>query len=150
MATVRILSPTEHSILENVAPDVFDNVPRPKLSWEFLNDPRHHLAVAIAENGLVVGMASGVHYVHPDKDPQMFINEVGVSKAYQGQGLGARLLVTLLQRASDLGCTEAWTATDPENARAQGLYSKLGGIKDPKPFVMFTFSIKPHHGHSDA
>jgi len=143
VATVRILGPTEHSVLEKVAPDVFDDAPRPELSREFLTDPRHHLAVAISEEGLVVGMASGVHYVHPDKDPQMFINEVGVSPVYEGQGLGKRLIAVLLERASALGCTEAWTATEPENARAQALYTRSGGVKDETPFVMFTFPLRP-------
>jgi ribosomal protein S18 acetylase RimI-like enzyme len=142
VATVRVLSPTEHSILERVAPDVFDDAPRPELTREFLTDPRHHLAVALSEDGLVVGMASGVHYVHPDKDPQMFINEVGVSPAYEGQGLGKRLIAALLERASALGCTEAWTATEPENSRAQALYSRTGGVKDQTPFVMFTFPLR--------
>jgi aminoglycoside 6'-N-acetyltransferase I len=95
-------------------------------------------------------MASGVHYVHPDKEPQMFINEVGVSAAYEGQGLGRRLLTALLGRASELGCTEAWTATEPDNARAQALYRKVGGIKDDTAFVMFTFPIAPHRNPSDA
>ncbi len=150
MVIVRILSASEHSILDIVAPDVFDDEPKPVLSREFLSDPRHHLAVAIAENGSVVGMASGVHYVHPDKEPQMFINEVGVSAAYEGQGLGRRLLTALLGRASELGCTEAWTATEPDNARAQALYRKVGGIKDDTAFVMFTFPIAPHRNPSDA
>jgi len=150
VVAVRILGPTEHSILEKVAPDVFDDTPKPELSREFLADPRHHLAVAIAEHGLVVGMASGVHYVHPDKDPQMFINEVGVSATHEGQGLGKRLLAALLQRASELGCTEAWTATEPDNARAQALYSKAGGVKDGTPFVMFTFQVTPSRAAGDA
>jgi ribosomal protein S18 acetylase RimI-like enzyme len=150
VATVRILGPTEHSVLERVAPEVFDDTPRPDLSREFLTDPRHHLAVAISEDGLVVGMASGVHYVHPDKEPQMFINEVGVSPAHEGQGLGKRLVAALLNRASALGCTEAWTATEPENARAQALYSRAGGVKDQTPFVMFTFPLTPGRAPGDA
>lgn len=68
MITVRILDATDLAILETIAPDVFDDRPRPELSREFLSDPRHHLAVAINERGVVVGMASGVHPVHPDKD----------------------------------------------------------------------------------
>lgn len=141
LVTVRILALSDLAILGNVASDVFDNVPRPDLSYEFLRDPCHHLAVAISEQGQVVGMASGVHYVHPDKDPQMFINEVGVSAAYEGQGLGKRLLAELFQRASELGSTEAWTATEPNNTRAQALYSRAGGERDPTAFVMFTFPV---------
>ena len=150
MTTVRILDATDLSALETVAPDVFDDRPRPELSREFLSDPRHHLAVAINEQGVVVGMASGVHYVHPDKEAQMFINEVGVSAAYEGQGLGKRLLAALLQRASELGCIEAWTATEPENARAQALYSKAGGVKDQTPFVMFNFPVARRRTSGDA
>lgn len=150
MVTVRILEPSDFSLLENVAPDVFDEFPKPELSREFLNDPRHHLAVAVTELNLVVGMASGVHYVHPDKEPQMFVNEVGVATAYEGQGIGKRLLAALLQRASELGCTEAWTATEPENMRAQALYSRVGGVKDETPFVMFTFPVSPRSESSDA
>lgn len=101
VTTVRILDATDFAVLETVASDVFDDYPRPELSREFLCDPRHHLAVAINEQGVVVGMAGGVHYAHPDKEAQLFINEVGVSTAYVGQGLGKRLLAALLQRASE-------------------------------------------------
>lgn len=141
MITVRILGATEHRLLASVSPDVFDDEPVERLTREFLGDPRHHLAVAITEDGLIVGMASGVHYVHPDKAAQMFINEVGVAAAYEGQGIGKRLLAVLLERASSLGCTEAWTATEPDNLRAQALYARAGGVKDPTPFVMFTFPV---------
>lgn len=150
MVNIRILASSECSVLENVASDVFDSPPKPHLVSEFLQDPRHHLAVAITERQLVVGMASGVHYVHPDKEPQMFINEVGVSSAYQGQGIGKQLLAALLQRASELGCTEAWTATEPDNSRAQSLYARLGAVKDETPFVMFTFPVSRPDASDDA
>lgn len=150
MITVRILGPSEHSALEHVAPDVFDGPVQPELAKQFLRDERHHLAVAISPAGQVVGMASAVHYVHPDKAAQMFINEVGVSQSCEGQGIGKRLLAALLQRASELGCTEAWTATDPENTRAQALYSRAGGEKDAAPFVMFTFPLRAPRACGDA
>ena len=54
---------------------------------EFLADSRHHLAVAVDE-GRVVGMASAVHYVHPDKPPELWINEVGVAPTHRGLGIG--------------------------------------------------------------
>ncbi len=86
-------------------------------------------------------MASAVHYVHPDKPAQMFINEVGVSAAVEGKGIGKQLLAALLQRAAGLGCSEAWTATEPDNVRAQALYAKAGGARDPTSFFMFTLPI---------
>jgi hypothetical protein len=54
----------------NVAAEVFDNPIDADLTAEFLGDARHHLAVAI-DDGLVVGFASAIHYVHPDKPPQL-------------------------------------------------------------------------------
>lgn len=66
MPTIRILGPADAAVLDRVAPQVFDNAVDPRRAAEFLADPRHHLAVAL-DADVVVGMASGVHYVHPDK-----------------------------------------------------------------------------------
>jgi ribosomal protein S18 acetylase RimI-like enzyme len=143
MVTVQLLTSDEYAVLCDVAVDVFNEAIHPAHAREFLADPRHHLAVAIAAGGRVVGMASAVHYVHPDKPPQMFINEIGVSQAHEGQGLGKRLIAALMQRASELGCTEAWTATEPDNLRAQALYTRASGVKDPTPFIMYTFPVVP-------
>jgi hypothetical protein len=52
-------------VLMNVAAEVFDNPINPALANEFLEDPRHHIAIAI-DDGLVVGFGSGVDYIHPD------------------------------------------------------------------------------------
>lgn len=64
---------------------MFDNDAVPELSAEFLQDDRHHLVVAL-EDELVVGFASRVYYVHPDKPPELWINEIGVAPSHQGCG----------------------------------------------------------------
>jgi ribosomal protein S18 acetylase RimI-like enzyme len=127
--TVRVLTSSEAQVLSNVAPDVFDGPVNPRWTAEFFADPRHHLAVAL-EGDLVVGMASGVHYLHPDKPPELFINEVGVSEAWQGQGLGRQLLDALIAHARMLGCVAAWTLTEEENTVARRLYTSLGGLEE--------------------
>lgn len=141
MIAIRLLTLADAHVLDRVAPDVFDGPVVPALAAEFLADPRHHLAVAVSEAGEVVGMATGVHYVHPDKRRQLFINEVGVAPACQGRGVGKRLLAALLDRARDLGCSEAWVATDPDNGAAQRLYASCGGVRDAVPFVMYSFPL---------
>jgi aminoglycoside 6'-N-acetyltransferase I len=98
MPTVRLLAPEESDVLLDVAPDVFDYAVDPRWAAEFAADPRHHLAVALVD-GRVVGIASAVHYVHPDKAPALFVNEVGVAPSHQRQGLGRRLLAVLAPRA---------------------------------------------------
>lgn len=139
MATVRLLRPDEADVLRNVAPDVFDHAVDPAQTAAFFADPRHHLAVAL-DGTLVVGMASAVEYVHPDKPPALWINEVGVAPDYQRRGLGKRLVAVLLERGRALGCTEAWVATEVENEAARRLYETSGGGTG-EPFVMYTFPL---------
>jgi aminoglycoside 6'-N-acetyltransferase I len=141
VVAIRILGTADVDVLDDVAPNVFDGAVRADLAREFLADPRHHLAVALSDSGRVVGMASAVHYVHPDKRPQLFINEVGVSPAFQAQGIGKQLVAALLARGRELGCTEAWVATEPDNVAAQALYTSSGGVRALTPFVMFLFPL---------
>jgi ribosomal protein S18 acetylase RimI-like enzyme len=103
-------------------------------------DARHHLAVA-TDGDLVVGMASGVHYVHPDKRAQMFINEVGVSSAYRRRGLARRLVQALIDEAARLRCSEAWVLADANNEIARALYRTAGGKEAAQPSIMYTFPI---------
>jgi ribosomal protein S18 acetylase RimI-like enzyme len=138
--TVTILSQSNRDLLRRVAPGVFDHDIQPNLLDEFLRDPRHHMAIAIDSN-TVVGMASGVHYVHPDKKPQLFINEVAVAPTHRNCGIGQQLLRALLDVGRKLGCTEAWVLTDRSNAPAMRLYSSSGGNEAPKDQVMFSFKL---------
>ena len=142
---IRILLPGDRAMLDNVAPDVFDNTLDPRLVAEFLGDNRHHLAVAI-DQGQVVGFASGVHYVHPDKPPELWINEVGVAPSHQGRGIGKAVIRSLLQHAEQLGCAEAWVLTERSNHAAMRLYASTGGEEAPQDSVMFTFVMTPENG----
>ena len=139
-AEIKILGPRDRAILDDVAPDTFDHAIDPKLASEFLGDGRHHLAVAIAENK-VIGFASGVHYVHPDKPAELWINEVGVAPSHQGQGIGKAVVQALLQHGKTLGCREAWVLTERSNQAAMRLYASAGGAEAPSDSVMFTFDL---------
>ncbi|HEX5634532.1 MAG TPA: GNAT family N-acetyltransferase [Gemmatimonadales bacterium] len=144
--TYRILGPGDAALLADVAVDVFDDVPVRRWTAEFLMDARHHLAVAL-QDGTIVGMASAVHYVHPDKPPELWINEVGVSPANQGAGIGRRLLETLFARARELGCVQAWVLTEPDNFAALRLYRAAGGTEAP-PLVMYEFPLGSDDGRA--
>jgi len=140
--TIRLLQTEDVAVLRDVAPEVFDQEIQIDLAREFLEDGRHHLAVALAGTQ-VIGMASAIHYVHPDKPAQLFINEVGVAPTHQRQGIGRQLLSALLAQGKALGCTEAWVATEPGNEAARNLYGSVGGIEDPQPFVLYSFPLSP-------
>jgi GNAT superfamily N-acetyltransferase len=117
MATeIKILREGDEAVLTRVAPPgLFDNEVSRGLTEEFLGDARHHLAVAI-ENDLVAGFASAVHYIHSDKRPDLWFNEVAVSPTHQGRGLGKALLSALFEAGRGLGRGEAWVLTDRPNA----------------------------------
>jgi len=123
---IRILGPDDEQVLMNVAKGVFDNPIDPCLAKEFLHDARHHISAAI-DDGVIVGFASAVHYVHPDKPPQLWINEVSVAAGYRRQGLGQGLLRLLFELGRSLGCTGAWVLTDRLNVAAMALYLSVGG-----------------------
>ena len=135
---VCLLDTAADAALGNVAPGVFDHPVQPALVAEFLADPRHHLAVA-REDGVVIGFASAVHYVHPDKPPQLWVNEIGVAPAHQRRGLGKQLLRAVLDAGRAVGCAEAWVLTDRSNLAAMRLYRALGGVEAPGHTVMFEF-----------
>lgn len=132
------------AVLGEVAPGVFDRPIHPGWTATFLRDSRHHLAVAV-EDGRVVGFASAVHYVHPDKPPELWINEVGVAPSHQGRGVGKAVLRELLRHGEGLGCVQAWVLTDPANAAALRLYESVGGERALVPQVMFTFPLGKRH-----
>ena len=146
--TVRILEAGDEAVLEQVAPDVFDGPLDARLVTEFLSDPRHHISVAI-EDGMVVGMATAVHYVHPDKQPELFINEIGVAPALRGRGVGKQLLEALFERGTQHGCATAWVLTDTKNERAAGLFKSVGGAKASGGVEMYEFRLARDRGRKE-
>jgi aminoglycoside 6'-N-acetyltransferase I len=89
----------------------------------------------------IVGFASAVHYVHPDKPPEFWINEMGVAPTHRRRGLGSLLLRALFTRAQELGCREAWVLTERGNGAATSLYSSVGGVEPTDETVMFSFDL---------
>jgi ribosomal protein S18 acetylase RimI-like enzyme len=146
---VRCLAPTEAAVLRRVATDVFDHEVRADHLRAFFDDPHSLLAVAI-DADVVVGMASGVVYGHPDKPPQLFVNEVGVAPTHQRRGLARELVRCLLERGREFGCAEAWVATEEENAAARALYAATGGREAASRAVVFTYALGSDDAEADA
>lgn len=129
MVEIRILTDGDIALFEKVADEVFDNPIDLELASAFLADPRHHIAVGI-DDGVVVGFASGVDYIHPDKPAELWINEVGVAPTHQGRGIGKQIVACLLQHGVSIGCRTAWVVTEAGNAPARALYVSAGGKID--------------------
>jgi len=107
---------------------------------EFLTDPRHHLVAAL-DDGQVIGFVSAVHYVHPDKPTELWLNEVSVAPSHQNRGVGRLMLANMLALGRELGCRCAWVLTDRANIPAMRLYASAGGLEEPTPSILFEFEL---------
>jgi len=140
MFTIKTLQSGDLLLFDNVANDVFDHPINSSLAREFLEDPRYHIVVAFAD-GLIVGFASAVHYIHPDKPSELWINEVAVAPSHQKRGIAKAILKELLQLGRELGCRNAWVLTDRNNEAANHLYRSVGGQIGEEDTVMYEFKI---------
>src|SRR3954453_9443636 len=132
---IRWLTAADANMLDRVAPEVFDEPIDPVRRAGYLADPRHHMAVAI-KDGEVVAQVAGVVYRHPDKAPELFIDEVGVTPALRRRGIARALLNEMLARGKALGCEDAWVGTEHDNGPARALYESFG--MPPQPFMIYT------------
>ena len=139
MVEVRLLGRDDQALLERSA--AFDDAVVPARAAEFLGDPRHHCAAAIAGDE-VIGFASAVHYVHPDKAaPELWINEVGVNESHRRQGLARRLMDCLFAAGRRAGCGEAWVLTESDNGPARALYQSMPGVDEDVTPVMYGWEL---------
>lgn len=89
--------------------------------WEELAHPTRGYQVALDERNSVV--AYGGIYVMP---PQSDLQTLAVSGAFQGHGLGTRLLRALMDTARSRGATEMLLEVRADNTAAIGLYEGAG------------------------
>jgi aminoglycoside 6'-N-acetyltransferase I len=138
---IQQLSSESSHILARVGPDVFDNPIDARQLRAFLDDERHILFVAL-DNEVVVGMASAVEYFHPDKQPQLWINEVGVASTHRRKGIGRRLVEELLNTAKERGCVFAWLGTDVDNKAAQACFGSVPDVEEPQSFLLYEWDLE--------
>jgi ribosomal protein S18 acetylase RimI-like enzyme len=134
------LNTTNAELLKDIAPEVFDHEINPQYLEAFLGDPRHIMYLAV-DSRVVVGMASAVEYFHPDKPPQLWINEVGVALNYRKRGIGRQLVQKLVASAKDRGCVYAWLGTSTDNIAAQACFSSVPKVKASQPFLLYEWEL---------
>lgn len=128
-------------LLSRVAVDVFDEPVQQRFLAPFLADARHVMFLALVD-GTVVGMGSGVEYFHPDKAPQLWINEIGVSPAFQKRGIGRALTEALVDEALRRGCVFAWLGTATDNEAGQKCFASAAGVEPAQPFLLYEWELE--------
>jgi ribosomal protein S18 acetylase RimI-like enzyme len=122
-----------------LAADVFDGPAKADWTARFLGvaapDPRSILVLAELD-GAVVGFATGAVMDHPDKAPQLFLQELGVTEAAQRRGIGRALVARIRAEGRARGCTVTWVLTEDDNTPARATYRAAGG-EETTGVVMF-------------
>jgi aminoglycoside 6'-N-acetyltransferase I len=87
-------------------------------------------------------MASAVEYFHPDKSPQLWINEVGVAPTHRRRGIGRALVLELVAEAESRGCICAWLGTDSDNESGKACFSSIPGVSAPQAFLLYEWDLE--------
>ena len=96
-------------------------------TWEhLLKDARSHFLVA-ATRGTPVGF---IHFTVRQtvlhRSPSAMIDELVVTKEYQGKGIGKQLVLASIEKCKQLGCCEVEVSTEKTNVKASRFYKKCG------------------------
>jgi len=116
--------------------DLFDEPAAPDWTERFFRAGGHHLLVAEDGGGTIVGFASAIEMVHPDKGTEMMIYELGIAEAARGRGLATELVRAVVDLARELGCYGVWTATEPDNEPALRTYRRGGAAEEELSVVL--------------
>ena len=136
---IRRLEPEDAALVHSAA-DLFDAPPREDATAEFLADPRHHLLMALDEDGTPLGFVTGVETTHPDKGTEMFLYELSVAEHARRRGIGTALTAALAALARERGCHGMWVGTEPGNTAARRTY-EAAGAAPPEHFVVHDWTF---------
>lgn len=129
----------DEALFDRIAPDVFDYAIDVKRLADYLTEPGHLLVVALHE-GQIIGQCAAVIHKHPDaKATELYIDEVGVTPAFQRRGIARRMLDEMFALGKALGCEEVWVGAEHDNDAARGLYASRGAAAEA--FVLYAFKL---------
>lgn len=136
---IRQVRAEDAALLERVADDVFDAAIDPARLAAYLADPGHLMLVAL-QAGEVVGQLRAMVHLHPDRAPELYLDNLGVTPRLQRRGIARRMLAAMLEIGRSLGCEEAWVGTETDNEAARGLYR---GFKprEEEPFSLYLYRL---------
>jgi ribosomal protein S18 acetylase RimI-like enzyme len=120
--------------------EAFDNRVLPSEATRFLDDERHVLLLGYVGDR-PAGFVSAVEVFHPDKQSELFLNEIGVMQRDRRRGVARALIDELRQVGRELGCANMWVLTDETNTAAMNLYASTGGTWNGDRHVMFEYDL---------
>jgi ribosomal protein S18 acetylase RimI-like enzyme len=131
MITIEQLTEASASIVEDInklLPQLRENPDEHTTSLEELETIVHDDNIAfivVKDDSRVIGMAS-LYILHKFSKDVSHVEDVVVDDAYRGQGLGEKLMRTLIEVARTRGIKTLTLTSRPERIAGNKLYQKLG------------------------
>ena len=96
-------------------------------AWEhLLKDASSHVLVAKAQETPVGLIHFTTRQTALHRSRSAMIDELVVTKEYQGRGIGKQLVLAAIERCRQLGCCEVEVSTEQTNLKARKFYRKCG------------------------
>lgn len=95
-----------------------------------IRDPSHHVLVARTGTSVAGFINFTIRRTISHARPSGLVDELIVSKKYQGRGIGARLISAAKRKCRELGCEELEVSTERANSAAREFYRKCGFDED--------------------
>lgn len=125
-------------LLENIAEDVFDEEVDAQRLDGYLEASGNLMVLAVCGDE-VVGQVAAYLQHHPDQNPALYVDNLGVSPLFQRRGVGRRLVEEAFAWGKAMGCRQAWIVTDADNIAARALYEGMGS--EAQSVVMFSYEL---------
>jgi ribosomal protein S18 acetylase RimI-like enzyme len=95
-----------------------------KTCEHLLSDASSHLLVAEIGRSPVGFINLTIRQTILHRSPSASIDELVVTKEYQGKGVGKQLVLAAIKKCKALGCCEVEVSTEQTNVRAEKFYRK--------------------------
>ena len=111
-----------------------------ELTWTRLLDKDFGIQALVAEvDGIVVGLA---HYSFTisswSVNPDLYLEDLFVSPAARGAGIGKALIVAIEEQARLIGSKKVWWQTHKDNQTARHLYNSVAELSE---FVIYSQNV---------
>ncbi len=97
---------------------------------DLMKDPSHYMLVAKDEGNVLgfVNFTARKSIMHQGLSG--LIDELIVSENSRGSGIGKRLILAVIDKCRELGCSEVEVSTEKSNAKARRFYKSCGFKED--------------------
>jgi aminoglycoside 3-N-acetyltransferase I len=114
---------------------------RPPTSYllQLLQDPTVTVFVALHDQKVVGGLTAYTLSSLYEKAKLLYLYDLGISPAWQRQGVGTKLIRGLLEYCAGEGISEVFVQADLPDTHAISFYTKNGGIRED--VIHFSFSL---------